>query len=315
MRFLITGINGFVGSYLAEYLLSKTNEVYGTVYPSQASENINHIINKLSLFDCDLSVHEEIEKVIIKAAPELIFHLAGQSNVPLSWENPVATVKVNILGTLYLLEAIKKHAPKSRVLIVGSGDEYGNITAKKPMREDTLLNPQNPYATTKMCAEIISAQYAMYNKLYIVRVRTFPHIGPRQSPNFVVSDFCRQIALIEKNKQHPIINVGNLTIKRDFTDVRDIVKAYWFAINKCSTQNVYNISSDRAYSINEILKKLLQQTKSKIKIKIDTKKMRMQDTPVKIGNSTKFRKATGWKPCINIDQTLKETLEWWRKQV
>lgn len=312
---LITGVNGFVGSYLAEYLFKKNTEVTGTVYPKDSVQNLANIADKIQTFPCNLSSRKEIENIIKKAEPELIFHLAGQGYVPISWEDPISTFNVNVLGTLYLLEEIRRFSPKTKILIIGSGDEYGSISGSRPLTENTPLNPQNPYAVTKVCIDLMGAQLAKYYKLHIVRVRPFPHIGPRQSPNFVVSDFCRQIALIEKHKEPPIIRVGNLESKRDFTDVRDMVHAYWLAMEKGLPGEVYNISSGKAYSIGEILKKLINMSNAEIKIELDQTKLRPQDTHIKLGNSHKFRKLTGWEPKIPIKETLQETLDWWRKEV
>lgn len=315
MNCLITGINGFVGSYLAEYLLDKNFEIIGTVYPENATQNISHILDKIQTFPCDLSVPHEIEDIIKQNRPEIIFHLAGQGYVPTSWKEPIGTFNINVLGTLYLLESVKKYSPESGILIIGSGDEYGFADGDRPLTENAPLSPQNPYAITKVCVDLLGAQLGKYYKLNIVRVRAFPHIGPRQSPNFVVSDFCKQIALIEKKKQPPVIKVGNIESKRDFTDVRDMVKAYWLAISKGKPCEVYNISSEKAYSISEILKKLINLSKTEIKIETDSSKFRPQDTQIKLGNSQKFRNLTGWKPRIPIEQTLQETLDWWRGQV
>lgn len=316
MNCLITGVNGFVGSYLAKYLLEKKGlKIFGTVYPKNSTQNIGHILDKIRTTPCNLTIPQGIEDIIKKSKPEIIFHLAAQGYVPTSWQDPIGTFKVNVLGTLYLIEAVRKYSPKAKILIIGSGDEYGFVDNEKPLIEETPLNPQNPYAVTKVCTDLLSAQLGKNYKLHIVRVRAFPHIGPRQSPNFVISDFCRQIVLIEKNKQSPIIKVGNLESKRDFTDVRDMVHAYWLAIEKGGPGQVYNISSEKAYSVGEILEKLINMAKTKIKIQSDPSKFRLQDTIIKLGNSQKFRSLTGWKPKIPIEQTLQETLNWWRRQV
>lgn len=314
MKCLITGINGFAGSYLAEHILKYTDNICGTVYPKNSTQNINHILNKIETAPCDLTIPHQIEHIIEKTRPERIFHLAAQGFVPLSWSDPLGTFQVNVMGTLYLLEAIKKYSPNARILIIGSGDEYDSINSNKPLTETIPLNPKNPYAVSKSCIDLLSAQLGQFYKLHIVRVRSFPHIGPRQSPNFVVSDFSRQIALIENNKQAPIIKVGNLESKRDFTDVRDIVKAYWLALEKGLPGEVYNISSEKTYSISEILKQLLSLTQTEIKIERDPDKLRIQDTNIKPGNSQKFRIQTGWRPEIPIEDTLKETLNWWRHE-
>lgn len=313
MNCLITGINGFAGSYLAEYLLEKKINVIGTIFPENANQNIFHILDKIKIFPCNLINPEGIESIIKNTTPDIIFHLAGQSNVHLSWQNPAGTFKINVLGTIYLLNAVKTYSPKSRILIVGSGDEYDFNGKNKSTNEETALIPKNPYALTKLCVDHLSSQLAKYYKLHIVRVRPFPHIGPRQTPNFVVSDFARQIAMIEKKRQAPVLKTGNLKSKRDFTDVRDMAAAYWLAINKGKNGEVYNISSEKVYSAKEILRRLLKMTDAKIKLETDLSKIRPQDTEMKHGSSQKFRKLTGWKPKVSINKTLEETLNWWRR--
>jgi GDP-4-dehydro-6-deoxy-D-mannose reductase len=315
MKCLITGINGFVGSYLSEYLLKKNIEVYGTVYPANAIENISHLKHKIKLYSCNIINQKEITNIVKDSNPNIIFHLAGQANVPLSWQDPINTFNINVFGTIYLLNAIKEFSPKAKTLMVGSGDEYGHYRGKHLANENDPLNPQNPYAITKVCSDLLSWQLGDYYKLHVVRVRAFPHVGPRQAPNFVVSDFCRQIALIEKGKQPPIIKTGNIENKRSFTDVRDMVHAYWLAIKKGIPGEVYNISSEKIYTIREILNDLLKLTSQNIKIEPDPAKFRPHDTGIKDGNSKKFRNLTGWKPEISIKKTLEETLNWWRKQI
>jgi GDP-4-dehydro-6-deoxy-D-mannose reductase len=315
MKCLITGVNGFVGSYLSEFLLGKNVNIIGTAYPDGANQNIHHILHKIKVFSCNLINPEGIDLIIKENTPDIIFHLAGQGNVPLSWQNPAGTFKINVLGTLHLLSAIKTHSPSSKILIIGSGDEYDFSSKKKPVNEGGMLMPKNPYALSKLCVDLLAYQMGKYHKLHMVRVRPFPHIGPRQTPNFVVSDFCRQVALIEKNRQRPVICTGNLNTERDFTDVRDMVEAYWLAVNKGKNGEVYNISSGNVLKIKEILKKILKLTKTKIRVETDQAKIRQDDTETKQGSSKKFRTLTGWKPKVPLERTLEETLNWWRMQI
>lgn len=312
MKCLITGINGFVGGYLAEYLLNKTNQVFGTFYPKDLNKNIKDPIQS---FFCDLTIPQDIDKLIKEIKPEFIFHLAGQSFIPYSWDDPATTFKTNVLGPIYLLEAVKKHAQTAKILIVGSSDEYGSVNGSTNLSEDAPLNPDNPYGISKACADLLSHQLGKHNNLKIVRTRSFLHIGPGQSEKFVVSDFCKQIALIEKGEQPPVMKVGNLESKRDFTDVRDIVNAYWLALEKGIPGEVYNITSQNLLSIQELLDKLISMTDTKITVEIDPKKIRTTDTKLTMGDSTKFRTQTMWQPEIPIEKTLQDTLDWWRKQV
>lgn len=315
MKCLITGICGFVGSHLAEYLLHQGQEVYGTIYPGEPQQNIKHICNKITSISCDLTIKTEVEKAIQITKPDKIFHLAGQAHPPSSWTDPLATFKINVFAPIYLIDAIKNLHPSAQLLIIGSGDEYGDVDNNKKITETAPLNPQTPYAITKICTDLLSGQLATYHNLHIVRVRPFPHIGPRQKSNFVVADFSRQIALIETGKQNPIMKVGNLESKRDFTDVRDIACAYWLALEKGKSGDVYNISSEKILSIKDILKKLISLSNANIQIQIESTKIRTVDTHIKQGNSQKFRTQTGWQPKISIEKTIEDTLNWWRKNV
>lgn len=316
MKCLITGINGFAGSYLAEYLLENNiYEIYGTVYPPDSIGNIKSILNGIKIFQCDLSSEEPIQKIIDDIKPDRIFHLAAQGFVPLSWQDPVDTFKTNVLGTLYLLYSVKKSCPSAKVLIIGSGEEYNHVNGNSPITEETMLLPKNPYALTKLCSDLASSQIGSYFNLNIIRVRPFSHIGPRQSPNFVVSDFSKQIAMIEKDIIPPLIKVGNLDSFRDFTDVRDMVKAYAMAIENCDSGDVYNISSEKSYSIKQILDILLSFSIKKISVEVDHNKFRINDIPIRLCSSRKFRDKTGWRPAIQIKQSLEFTLNWWRNNI
>jgi len=315
MKYLITGLNGFVGSYLAEQLIKENAKISGTIYPKNSIQNITHIINKIETLPCDLSSGNKIDAVIKKIKPDNIIHLAAQGYVPLSWSNPIETCKINILGTLYLLEAVKKHCHNTKILFVGSGDEYGISAYKNSITEKTPLTPHNPYSVSKTCADLLAEQIGKYNHLHIVRVRAFLHAGPKQSPDFVISNFSKQIALIEKGKQSPEIKVGDLKYTRDFTDVRDIASAYLLAIKKGENGAVYNISSGKVHNIREILNKLLNLTDKKIRISVDPERLRVQDHYIKNISSAKFRKVTGWRPEIPLNRTLEDTLNWWREQI
>ena len=315
MKCLITGINGFAGTHLAEYLLGENAVIAGTVYPRNAGLDITSAKNEIRLFPCDLASDKQITGIIKETQPEYIFHLAAQSFVPKSWQQPEETFNINVQGTLHLLQSVKEYAPKATVLFIGSGEEYGPPSSDKPLTEDHPLAPQNPYATSKACAGLLSAQLGRYYNIKIIRTRSFPHLGPGQSPDFVASDFCRQVALIEQGKQPPEMKVGNLNSRRDFTDVRDIVRAYWLAATRGIPGEVYNIASGKALSIKEILDKILALGDKQIKVVTDSAKFRPQDPPAICGSSQKLYKLTGWQPEIPIDQTLQEILNWWRDRV
>ena len=315
MRCLITGINGFAGTHLAEYLLRKNASISGTFYPPNTRLDIPGAGNKIKVFPCDLASDKQIPGVIKETRPEYIFHLAAQSFVPKSWRQPGETFNINVQGTLHLLQSVKKYAPKATVLFIGSGEEYGPPSSGQPLTEDHPLAPQNPYATSKACAGLLSAQLGHYYNIAIIRTRSFPHLGPGQSADFVASGFCHQVALIEQGKQQPQIKVGNLNSRRDFTDVRDIARAYFLLITRGIPGEVYNIASDRALFIKEILHKIIVLSDKQIEVVTDPARLRPQDPSIICGNSQKLYKLTGWHPEIPIDQTLRETLNWWRDKV
>lgn len=317
MKILVTGITGFVGSHLAEYLLTKDDiEIYGIVRWRSDTENIEHIRDKLVLSECDIrdatSVRNEIEKV----KPDRIFHLAAQSYVVSSWHAPRETLTTNILGELNIFESVRELKINPFIQIAGSSEEYGLVSVNElPVKETNLLHPLSPYAVSKVGQDLLGYQYYKSYGLNIIRTRAFNHTGPRRGEVFVCSNFAKQIAMIEKGKQKPIIYVGNLEARRDFTDVRDIVQAYWLALEKCKPGEVYNICSGRARAMKEVLDILLGLTKQKIKIKQDPKRLRPSDVPVLEGDSSKFRELTGWKAEIPFEKTLEDLLNYWREKI
>lgn len=317
MKILITGITGFVGSHLADYLLTKDNvKIYGTVRWRSNTENIENIKDKLILYECDIRDATSVRNVIEKVKPDRIFHLAAQSYVVTSWHAPHEALATNILGEVNIFETIRELKTNPFILIAGSSEEYGLVSENElPIKETAPLNPLSPYAVSKVGQDLLGYQYYKSYGLNIIRTRAFNHSGPRRGEVFVCSNFAKQIALIEKGKQEPIIYVGNLKAKRDFTDVRDIVRAYWLALEKCKPGEVYNICSGRARSIKEVLDILLGFTKVKIKIKQDPKRLRPSDVPVLQGDSSRFRKATGWKPEIPFEKTMEDLLNYWREKV
>ena len=313
MRVLITGMEGFVGSHLAEYALSQGAQVYGTILDLTCQENLASL-KGLKKYQLDICDFEKTSKLIRQIKPDSIFHLAAQSNVIASQNIAEETLKINILGNLNILEASRKLSKQAKILIIGSANEYGKVKLSElPIKENQALRPDNPYAVSKVCQDLMGVYYYKTYKLPIIIVRPFNHIGPRQSDSFVCSDFASQIAKIELRQQKPIIKVGNLSFKRDFTDVRDIVKAYWLAINKGKPGEVYNLGSGKVVAIKQILKYLLQMTnKSGIKIKVLNKKTRTKDNPTLIGDYKKIKKHTGWEPKIPLADTLQATLDYWR---
>jgi len=223
---------------------------------------------------------------------------------------------VNLYGTFNLFEAVKAAAPQARVLFVGTASEYGAVSeAEIPIREDTPLRPVDPYGVSKASADLLAYQYYRSHGVHIVRVRPFNHIGPRQSPDYVVASLAKQIAEIEKGMREPVIIVGNLEAKRDFTDVRDMVLAYWLAVQHGQPGEVYNICSETAYSIQELLERLRSLATMTVEIRQDPERLRRTDAPIVLGDCTRFRELTGWRAEAPMDKTLRDTLEYWRASV
>jgi len=314
MKALITGISGFAGSHLAEFLIDKGYELFGTFYDKSTFSNLNGFIDKIRLFECDIRNYNDLKQITKKVQPNEIYHLAAISFIPTSFENPKLTFDTNLYGTLNLYESVKELKISPKILFVGSADEYGLIKESDlPIKEDCPLKPVNPYSISKVSADFLSYFYFRNYNLNIIRVRPFNHIGPRQSPEFVCSNFAKQIAEIEKGLKEPIIKVGNLEAKRDFTDVRDMMRAYWIAIQSGEIGEVYNICSEKPISIKKILNGFLNISITNIKIRKDPIRFRVLDVPILLGDSTKFRKQTNWKQEITFEKTLQDILNYWGK--
>ncbi|OGH37520.1 MAG: hypothetical protein A3B44_02915 [Candidatus Levybacteria bacterium RIFCSPLOWO2_01_FULL_38_21] len=312
---LITGISGFAGSFLAEYLvLQNKGKISGTYLEEQSLKNVEKIKTKIDLFKLNLIDEKKVLDIVRETKPDFIFHLAALTSPKASFDNPFETIKNNVRAQLNLLEAVRKlKYLNTRILIVSSAEVYGIVEKKDlPIDEDTKLMPASPYAVSKITQDFLGLQYFLSHSLKIIRVRPFNHIGPRQSSHFVVASFAKKIAEIEKKKTEPILLTGNLESKRDFTDVRDMMQAYVLAIEKGKKGDVYNIGSGKSYTIFGILNKILSLSKTKIKVKLDKSLLRPSDNPDLLCNRTKFTNLTGWEPKIPIDKTLKDTLDYWR---
>lgn len=316
MRVLITGITGFVGSHLAEYALGKKAEVWGSIRWRSSTENIDHIKGELKLVECDLRDLSSVTRLIEETRPDYIFHLAAQSFVPTSWHAPDETLTTNVISQLNILEAVRFRKLEPIIQIAGSSEEYGQVYENEiPVKETNPLRPLSPYAVSKVAQDLLGYQYHRSYGFKIVRTRAFNHTGPRRGEVFVASNFAKQITQIEAGKKGSTIEVGNLEAKRDFSDVRDIVKAYWLALEKGELGEVYNICSGKAWSMRELLDMLLSMAKVKIKVEQDPKRLRPSDVPILVGDSTKFKEKTGWRPEIPFEKTLKDLLNYWRGRV
>ena len=311
MKALIIGAAGFVGGYLIEELSAAGWEVHATCLPN---ENISE---KCSVYPLDIMKKEDISAILDKVSPDVIYHLAAQSSVSVSWKKPQLTAEINVVGTINVLEAVRETGKQDiRTVLIGSGEEYGYIREGAcPLSESEPLNPGNIYAATKACQGMIGEIYARAYKMDIIMVRAFNHSGPKQSNIFVISDFCRQIAEIEKGLREPVINVGNLSAKRDFTDVRDVVRAYRLLGEKGRSGTVYNVGRGRAVEIQFILDTALSFAKSPVEVKQDPSRMRASDIPLIEPDVSRIFSDTGWKAEISMEQTVEDTLSYWRTKL
>src|SRR5207249_8079718 len=269
---LITGVTGFAGSHLADYLLTRNDcEIHGIWRWRSRTENIEHLAPAdMQLHECDLRDATSTFDTVAKVKPDWIFHLAAQSFVPTSWVAPTESLTTNILAQVNIFEAVRRLGLKTRIQLACSSEEYGMVHADEiPIRETNPLRPLSPYAVSKVTQDMLGYQYWMSWKMDVVRTRGFNHEGPRRGPVFVASDFAKQIADIEKGRKPPVVHVGNLEALRDFTDVRDMVRAYWLALEKCEPGEVYNICRGKAWSIREVLDLLLSMTSAKVEVRQD----------------------------------------------
>lgn len=308
MKILVTGACGFVGGHLVARLVKAGHSLVAAIQNPAAVFDAS--VQKISF---ELICPDEVRSAVQAAHPDVIIHLAAQSMVVKSWEDPVGTVQVNTLGTLHLLNALRE-MPDTLLVTIGSSDEYG-LTGQlgKPLTEEQPCQPQNPYAVSKFAAGQLAMQISHKHRLRAVHLRPFNHFGPGQRAGYVVSDFCSQIARIEKGELAPEIVVGDLTAQRDFTDVRDVIEAYALIAEQGLQTGVYNICSGQPRRVEDILKFLLRQSKLKINVKVDPERLRPSDVPFFVGSATKLKASINWEPRRDFHMSLCETLDWWRK--
>jgi len=314
LKVFISGATGFVGCHLIDFLSLAEYEIYGTSFPDKPEEEDHYRGKNISYLD--IRSEQEVFETIKRTQPDWIFHLAAISNVRHSWERRRETLETNLMGTFYLFEAVRKFVPRARFLFVSSSDVYGILVpTEKALKEEDSFHVVNPYAFTKVSGEILSKFYAEIENLDIVIARSFPHTGPGQSPDFVCSDWALQIARIEKGLAKPVIEVGNISVERDFTDVRDVVRAYALLMEKGRRGEVYNVCSGKAVPLREILDLLLSFSSQKIEVQVDSRKLRKADIPLLLGDNKKIKEETSWEPAISLKQSLRDLLEYWRKKV
>jgi GDP-4-dehydro-6-deoxy-D-mannose reductase len=318
LKALITGISGFVGSHLADYLLAHTDwQVAGTVYGP--AHNIDPIQHRLQLYPAELSRLPVVQFILDRARPDVIFHLAAVAVTGHSWRDPAATLQVNVGMQANILQAVVNLELGARVIVIGSSEEYGaalsTASAGGAIDEETPFQPINPYAVSKVAQDLLGLQYHLSHGLDTIRVRPFNHIGPRQGLGFVVPDFSSQIAQIEAGQRPAVLHVGNLEAQRDFTDVRDVVRAYHLLALKGVSGQAYNVGSGRAHSIQEILDYLISQAQVPIQIEPDPERLRPSDIPRVVCDYTKLNACTGWVPSIGLEQSLSDVLKDWRARV
>ena len=309
---IIIGAAGFVGGYLIDHLKDDMNwKIYATKLSMEKIER-----KDIEVYDLDILNKEEIIKIFEKIKPDYIFSLAAQSSVSLSWKNPLLTVDINIKGAINILDAVReidKYDP--RIMLIGSSEEYGYVKEDEiPVKEENNLRPGNIYAVTKVCQNMIGKIYSDAYGMNIVNIRAFNHIGPKQAPIFVISDFCKQVSEIEKGLREPIIYTGNLEAKRDFTDVRDIVRAYSALALNGKKGETYNVGSGKAVSIKEILDIILKNSTKDIEIRRDEKRYRPIDIPIIEADIEKLKEITDWKREILLGESIEDILNYYNKK-
>jgi len=310
---LIIGAAGFVGGYLSKALLDEGYEVFLTKLEFESIEK-----SGATVYNMDVTSVTETDAVIADIKPDVVFHLAAQSSVKLSWERPLLTMNVNVIGALNVLEACRRlydSGKRTKILLIGSAEEYGKVTPDQcPIKEELQCAPKNLYALSKLAQNGLGRIYSESFGMDIVTVRAFNHTGPKQAPAFVLADFCKQVSEIEAGKKEPVISVGNLEAMRDFTDVRDIVKAYLLLAEKGRAGETYNVGRGEAVKISALLQMILDEAKCPIEVRRDENRMRPSDVPLHVADTEKIRNDTGWCPSISLRDTVRDTLDYWRAQ-
>jgi GDP-4-dehydro-6-deoxy-D-mannose reductase len=316
MRVLITGISGFAGSHLADVCVAQGVEVWGLTQTPGPHPHLDHLGDRIRLHVANITDEAGMDAALAKIKPDRIFHLAAQAHVPTAWSDPAGTLNTNILGQLNIILAMEQYVPEARLLVVSSSNVYGMVEEEDlPVSENTPLRPSDPYAVSKVGQDMLALQYWQSHQLHIVRVRPFNHIGPRQAPDFVIARFARELAQMEAKVIPPELRVGNMSAKRDFTDVRDMAQAYWLALDKGAPGAVYTVGSGQAHSIDEMLQIMLGLAEVEIHVETDPALFRPGDLPIMQADPRLIQEQTGWQAAIPLEQTLQDTLDYWREQV
>jgi GDP-4-dehydro-6-deoxy-D-mannose reductase len=308
-------VGGFVGSHLASYLVGEAGlDVWGLdLVEGRAAALRPRITLHVGDVLMDLPA---LQDLFAAEQPDYVFHLAAQAFVPSSWKDPWTTLENNIRGQLNVLLAAVAMERFPRILVVGSADEYGIVFPEElPISETNPLRPNSPYAVSKVAQDMMGYQYYASHKLPVVRVRPFNHIGPGQSPAFVTADFAKQIAEVEAGLREPVMRVGNLEARRDFSDVRDIIRGYYLALSEGEPGEVYNLGAERSYSIRQVLDGLLALSETRVTVEQDPTRLRPSDVPEILADCAKFRSRTGWRAEIPLERSLKDILDYWRSRI
>jgi len=314
VRVLITGVSGFVGGHMVDLLRAEAPQAEIVGLDSRPGNRARALA--IEIVKADLQDPVSVRQALEQVRPDRLVHLAAQSSPQRSWEDPGGTLKTNLLGLLHLLEAARTLSLEPRLLVVGSAEEYGLVQPHEtPLREDAPLRPASPYAVSKVAQGFLALQYALSLGLPIVRTRTFHHTGPRRGEQFAESSFARQLAEIEAGRRPPRVEVGNLDAVRDFTDVRDVVRAYWALLDRGAPGEVYNVCSGHGVKMADLLEELVALSGLEVEIRADPSRLRPLDVPVVVGDPSRLRAATGWHASIPLRQTLRDLLDHWRERV
>ena len=311
MKILVTGACGFVGHYLVGALARRGHQIVAAVQDQAHEWGVP--AEKVTF---DITQADEVQAVFRACRPDAVFHLAAQSMVPVSWNKPAETLTVNTIGSVNMLEALRREIPSGSLVMVGSSDEYGLAAVDgTPVTEERPCLPQNPYAVSKFAAGQLAMQWAKRHALNVIHLRPFNHFGPGQRSGYVVSDFASQLARIECGQQPPLLKIGDLTARRDFTDVRDVIRAYVATLECQLPAGVYNICSGVSRSAREVLDALLALAKTPVELTIDPQRLRPSEVPVFVGSCEKFKSHTQWSPQIDFSTSIADTLDWWRNSM